>query len=220
MPTNNEALTNALERELAYDPVDVAEKMSDFLGYGRNSELILALASLHNARKGEILAKLDDTGYRTDLNNYQRILVEEGFEKVLELDFIGQPYQYAEKYFIYWNPEGTLICFDTYDSNIVNSAKLYYQVRRKKNFRQSSGGYTNGVWCGDHDARESLRYTLNMLRTESEILPVWQYDNFMWLLHYMDTKTENYDYEAINRERLAMLPEHVQTAIKTAFKTD
>ena len=35
----------------------------------------------------------------------------------------------------------------------------------------------------------------------------------MWLLHYMDTRDKDYDYVAITKERIAMLPQWARDVI-------
>ena len=55
---------------------------------------------------------------------------------------------------------------------------------------------------------------MERMEAAGEFLPTWIKPSFLWLLHYMDTKKEGYSYDAINAERIAMLPPHVQSAIK------
>jgi hypothetical protein len=46
-----------------------------------------------------------------------------------------------------------------------------------------------------------------------EFLPQWVEQPLLWLLHYRDTDTPDYDYAAINAERIGLLPRWVQTMI-------
>lgn len=89
------------------------------------------------------------------------------------------------------------------------------------------------VWAGDHDCREALIFNMERLRKRGTLLPKWEANPFLWFLHYDDTfnpvyeaardewlKTDRstpspcqqdfpegeYDYDAINRERIAMAP--------------
>jgi hypothetical protein len=66
------------------------------------------------------------------------------------------------------------------------------------------------------DCREAIRYYLGKMRETGTFLPVWENRPFLWLLHYMDTKDEGYDYKAITASRIAQLPEHVRNAITPA----
>jgi hypothetical protein len=69
------------------------------------------------------------------------------------------------------------------------------------------------VWSGYFDGREAVRYHLGLMETNGDFLPTWEFKPFIWFLHYADTKVPGYDYEQINKERIAMLPEHVRNAI-------
>ena len=75
---------------------------------------------------------------------------------------------------------------------------------------------TSGIKSGHSDGREALRHGLAKLEKAGEILPVWVDRPFLWLLHYGDTKIPGYNYEAINNERIAMMPEWVREMITPA----
>lgn len=70
------------------------------------------------------------------------------------------------------------------------------------------------IWSGDHDCREALKFNINRLAENGTFLKKWNEQPFLWLLHYMDTKKEGYNYKSINEERIAMLPIDVQELIK------
>lgn len=96
------------------------------------------------------------------------------------------------------------------------------------------------VWVGDHDCREALIFRMERLRKNGTFLPKWRANPFLWFLNHDDThnvpyeaaraewlKTDRstpaprdidfpegkYDYDAINRERIAMAPK-VQAIIQ------
>ena len=56
-------------------------------------------------------------------------------------------------------------------------------------------------------------FNLGRLAKHGTFVSPWVERPFLWLLNYMDTKTEGYDYKAINEARIAKLPEHVRTCI-------
>lgn len=89
------------------------------------------------------------------------------------------------------------------------------------------------TWVGDHDCREALIFNLERLRENGTFLPKWRSNPFLWFLHHDDTYNEpyqaarkewlatdrstecpqdrdfpegKYDYDAINRERIAQMP--------------
>ena len=70
------------------------------------------------------------------------------------------------------------------------------------------------AYAGDVDAREGVFAWLEESEENGEFLPVWLAAPHMWLLTYMDSKSEGYDSDAINKARIAKLPAHVQAAIK------
>lgn len=69
------------------------------------------------------------------------------------------------------------------------------------------------VWSGNHDCREAVKLKITNMINKGVFLPKWKEQPFLWLLHYMDTKTKGYDYKKINEERIAMLPQYVRDAI-------
>lgn len=70
------------------------------------------------------------------------------------------------------------------------------------------------IWSGNHDCREALKFKINRLAENGTFVAKWKKQPFLWLLHYMDTKNEDYNYKVINEERIAMLPVDVQELIK------
>ena len=92
---------------------------------------------------------------------------------------------------------------------------------------------TDPVWVGNHDAREALIFKMERLRNNRTLLPKWEANPFLWFLHHDDTYNAPYeaaqekwwasdrseprpqsrdfpegayDYDAINRERIAAMP--------------
>lgn len=97
--------------------------------------------------KRKALAAADDTGLTNDLGNYHRILKEEGFEKVLELDFTDPTYKYPEKFFVFFRRKGALLLVhDTYNTTRVNSAKIYYNWKRKYSAEKYVDVTSSGNW--------------------------------------------------------------------------
>lgn len=180
-----------------------------------------------NELKQKALEALDDTTFSNKIDNYERILDEEGFKKVLEVPFYGRGWsdkiECQEKFCVYWN-NGLLISFDTFNGKTINSVKLHYNIRTTDAFKMSSGRWYDDRVLGDHDAREALRNTLKMIRSTSEVLNPWVdkvSKDSLWLLHYMDTKDANgeskpFVYNGYNdkiTERANMLPKEIQEAI-------
>jgi len=221
-----------LAHELKYDAIADTEKE---LGISYKDPIVgdaVTFASMakmweSSARKNEILKERRDTLFSNELDYYLEVIEENGFEKVLVLPFDIDDGR-KEKFFIYWHPDGLLLRFDTYNSTIVNGGNVYYNWETTNKDHEwdilsSHGpiehrGDEDGdfYWCvsGNHDCREALIHNMTRLRENGNFLKVWRKQSFIWLLHYGDTKIDNYDHESITAERIAMLPQHVQDAIR------
>lgn len=217
---------------LNFDPFQVAERLTgdSCKDSGDTAMLSLAIAIHHNKHKNEVLHLADDTTIGSDLVRYQRIIDELGFTPVLVLPFeapdwnAGDPPR-QETFFIYAHLEkGILLVFDTYDGDGVNGGKFYYcwkPTDLKNRFGiTSSGGFRNygtedRYWAGYHDCREAIRHHIRQLDENGTFLPIWpkEHDIFLWFLHYADTMNPSYNVEAINAERIAMLPGNVREMI-------
>jgi len=69
------------------------------------------------------------------------------------------------------------------------------------------------IWCGDHDCREALKHNITQLAENGRFLKKWKETPFLWLLHHGDSKVDGYDYEAITKARIAMLPADIRECI-------
>ena len=210
---------------LEFDAFDAAEKLTG-MSYKESeatSAIGMGLFIGANNLKTRMLSSLDDTHNSTTLTEYLRIAKEEGFEIVLEVPFAGHD-QKQEKLFVLFNKaDGILLCFDTYGGNKVNGGHFYYNWAPNGSWREahqftSSGGFReidgHLIWSGDHNCREALRAHLAGLRDHGKFVTPWKVQPFIWLLHYMDTKDEGYDYQAINESRIAQFADEVKKAVR------
>lgn len=224
-------MTDDLDTLLRTDPLSEAEKITGVSYKEDDSTAALGmLMAMDNSsrREKELLAR-GDTLFSNDLDRYISIIEDYGFEQLLDLPFEGKSYSGEpapkEHFFVYWHPEGLLLVFDTHQTTNVNSATVYYNWEpndpRDDDWWKliSSGGFRGDCWIGNHDAREALVHHMDALKAEGKFLNSWDSAPFIWLLHYMDTKNEDYDYKAINKERIAMLPEEIQKAIRHGEKS-
>lgn len=218
---------------LSFDPFAAAEQMTgcEYKDDEGTSALGMLLTMAHGERKNAHLMELDDTVLSNNLDRYIRIVTEMGFEQVLKLPFSGKLFgddePRNEHHFIFAHRHrGLLLAFDTFGGDRVNGGKVYYCWRPDDGdvsnaYRFTSSGSwcdfdsSNCYWFGDHDCREALRFKLQRLADNGTFLQRWPEDNkrFLWLLHYMDSKQDGYDYKAITEERIAMLPRWVQEMI-------
>ena len=208
---------------LQFDSLSEAEKITgkDYTSDPMTSALGMLLHIDNAEREVEMLAGSDDTTLSNELDNYVRIVEDEGFQLVLTVPFTTSRSKSAESLFVYWHPEGILLRFDTYESARVNGGDFYYNWAPNENVDAyrftSSGSFFDDegemVWSGNHDSRKALRYHISQLRSNGRFLPIWATQPFIWLLHYGDTEADGYDYKSINDERVDLLPDYVQKAI-------
>ena len=210
---------------LGADPLDIAEKITG-TSYKDDSATVSLGMVLMQARRKELdtlMAQTDDTVFSNDTENYLRIVRSIGFQEILKVDFTNDYSKAPESLYVFWHDaDGILLKFDTYDTHRVNGGKFYYNWRPNDQTLRgphvlSSGSYTeeteNGyVWAGDHDCREALRFHIRQLKTYGTFVKPWIRKPFLWLLHYVDTRsgTGKYDFEAINNERIVLFPENVR----------
>lgn len=219
-----------LEALLNYDGLAEAEK--EFGRTARSQDIaLIGMLNMHNVGdlKHQELTARDDTTYQNSMvENYMRICKDLGFEVVLTVPFVTGDTHHdpgrKETCYILATRDGLLLRFDTWRGDQVNSSNFYYnflwdRTNDDHHYLTSSGGVygteERPVWVGNHDGREALRYKVNCLRTGATLLAPWEHSPFLWLLHYGDTAVEGYDYRAINRERIALLPAWVQAMIVT-----
>lgn len=73
--------------------------------------------------------------------------------------------------------------------------------------------WKNVVYVGNHDAREAVGFKMRRLRENGTFIPVWKKKPYMWLVaHWEKDQKDNYDQ--INSNRIAKLPQWVQDNIK------
>lgn len=170
-----------------------------------------------------VMLATGDTTLSNDLERYLSIARRIGFKVVLEIPFVGESYSDEpaphERLLILWR-DGILLCLDTYGATEVNGSQFYFNLRpsdRNKSLGVRSNSYSAkadpGVQVGHHDGREGLAFHIAELERQGSFLNQWVESPFLWLLCYRDTKGEDYDYNAINKARISLLPEDVRKAI-------
>lgn len=209
-------MNNQIKEMLEFDPLLEAEKITN-TSYKKDefcSSLGFLFALKNNLEKTKILRQNNDTCMGNNLIQQLEVIKDLGFELLCCNEIPGT----KDKWRIFWR-DGLLLFCDSYDEDTtLNSGKVYFNYcGPRMNF--GSNGLIKKIdgqliWQGDFDIREGLRYHIDWLNENGKILLKWIEQPFLWLLHYKDTKVENYDYEAINAERIALLPNKVQEAIK------
>lgn len=223
-------MSDLIENLLNIDPLDAAEQLtgSSYKDDAGTAALGMLMMFERNDRLTQALTAADDTLLINDVDRYLRIIHEMGFELGLKMPFTAKSlYDDAdtinETFYVFARRDGFLLAFDTYDTTRVNSAHLYYCLATDDDTWHtcvsSGGGMSIGddkyVWCGHHNARHALRHTVEKLKTQATVLPIWPEHNkaWLWLLTYADTREDGYDSKAINAERLEMLPSWIRQMI-------
>ena len=221
--TKKPLLDKTIIRELLrYDALADAERKTG-RSYKDNKDVSMlgwALMMDNSQTKKDFLDLNDDTKLFNNLDNYLRIIKEEGFKIIFKEDFLGDRAQ--ESLFVLWHDDGILLSFDTYEGVRVNGGAFYYNWKPKSSNPQdwhgiyTESGHFNsekGTWIGHHDCREAIRLRLSDLRENGTFIKPWIGKQFLWLMHYVDTKDKDYDYETISGKRFDRLPENVRKII-------
>jgi hypothetical protein len=203
---------------LNFDPLSTAEqyirrdyKSDDgtvLLGIG----LMISVAEM----KKKVLKEHDDTHFSLSFSEVMGVVTRLGFKEVHREIISG-----TDPYIIMWRNGILLTCESYDDGRTTNTINIYfnYQGPRDGMFRCSNSFIRKGdngqsIWGGHCDVREGLRYVIEKMESSGCILETWIEQPFLWLLTYMDTKNDNYDYGAINASRITRLPAEVQKAIQ------
>lgn len=199
-------LNDKLKDALNYDSLVEAEKITGKSYKWDDGTSALGFILMHDnaKKKAKLLEENKDTdNFNQTTSEWINVIMSMGFEQVYSADIP----ETDDKHYIFWC-DGVLLNFDTYNKKSINSANAYFN---SNTYVSGCSGRTskNGNFIGNVDAREGLRFHLDQM----DILPIWEERPFIWLLNYMDTKVDGYDYKAINEERISKLPEHVRNAI-------
>jgi hypothetical protein len=213
-------MNNAIKEALSFDPLSAAEEITgeSYKKDEPTSMLGLFLHMDHAQNKQKLLKEAGDTYFSMKIPEFLNFLRGLGFEELLRDDVPDSDTAKGNKYRIWWRA-GVLVAFDSYwgdESVNGGSAHFCFEGPRSAMFSCSNGwveGTDPYVWRGNFDVREGFRYRLDRMEAEGKLLPKWPARDFLWLLHYMDSKQEGYDHEAITAARIARFPAHVQAAI-------
>lgn len=122
-----------LSKMLRHDPLANAERVTG--NSYKEDPATMALGFLshleHGKRTESALLRDDDTTFSNTVDRYTRIIIEEGFEKVLELPFVGKAYAgqpVPNERFQAWfhRADAMLLSFDTHAETHVNGSHLNY----------------------------------------------------------------------------------------------
>lgn len=216
---------NDIRTLLHFDPLAAAEDMTgqSYKDDSDTSALGFAIHLQHAKVKQAALESTGDTYFRMDYAQATAVYERLGFVKVATFPFIGSDDK-SDELSLWWHADGLLLKAETYRTTGLNASTVFYNFRLREPrhpeawSRLSSHGPIDGsdARTGSHDAREGLAANLAGLREVADLMPAWEEQPFLWLLTYMDTKDDDYDYKAITAERVAALPADVRAAVGDA----
>lgn len=217
---------NEIDKLLSYDALGEAEKCTGKSYKEDEGTVALGMFGMmvNHQRREQLLTEAGDTTFSMDTDPYFTLVLEEGFHCLRTIPFKDPHDGGDETMFIMWHPDdGLLLVWDTYHGK-RNRADIYFNwTGRERGLWpiRASGCWTGDfdnkaaplTWVGHFDAREALLHHLTWFRANGVFLKQWMKRPFLWLLHYGDTHSKEYDHEAINAERIASLPAGVQQSL-------
>jgi hypothetical protein len=212
-----------LDRALSYDALDEAEKVTgrSYKGDLNTSLTGFDLMLRNNQAKKQMLSSRNDAYFGIPLPDYEAIVADIGFKFQRQYPFRSSGSKQDELLKIWADPErAILLCYDTYRGGL-NGGKYYYNVRMPRDrdsWSLTSSGHYNpdeGVWVGDHDCREAIRFHIEQFERHGEFVCPWVENPHVWLLHSEESRQlqgmrygdewRNY-IDGINERRLGELP--------------
>jgi hypothetical protein len=152
---------------------------------------------------------MSDTSHLTKWDEFLKMAKHQNFDIHLTIP------QDNDFLIIAWNEEGILLVADSYNGKL-NSARVYYNLQGNcdnlVNVRSAGTIYNSSILEGQHQVNYDFYTTMELLHKNGKFLPNWAHTSFLWLLSSRDAVPE-FDYRTINRQRLALLPAHIQAAI-------
>lgn len=217
-------MNDDLDKLLQYDPLAEAEKSTGKRWTESEFTAMLGMANAldHNAKKDAALRARDDTVHSDTPSRYLDIANAIGFREVLYLPFTGKDGQ-KEGYVILWHDAyGILLDFDTHHGHI-NCATFYFNWKPEDgSFPSGCSGHFTGdtkpyTLIGFQDAREALRYHVQVLADSGDFVLPWVENPVLWLKHHADEqRNDQLDFETqcaelyrLTSERWAKLPPEV-----------
>ena len=207
-----------IEAALNFDSLHEAEKITGISYKDDESTALLGMALMmsQRKRKDRLLADARDTNsWSQTLAEWMAVVDDMGFRLLSCEDIPGT----GDKYRIWWHDDGILLHSDSYyNDKVCSSATAVFNYVGPRNAMHSCSSSFAGeldgseVWDASRDARDGLRFALDRMRECGRFVKPWLRWGFRWLLHYGDTRTEDFDYAAITAARLARLPDDVRAA--------
>lgn len=215
---------------LNFDPLAAAEQITGRSYKEDDGVGFLGMTLMANRSKALDAMLAGDTRYGMKMDAMREIAKSDGYRQVLVVPLVGtrSGEGLPESLEVWFDDRrGILLVFSSYMTTGLNEASVYYNWKpTSERWREltSSGGLQKGVWCGDHDARDAMRFNMRRLEQNGEFVTPWVHRPYLSLMSYPDwtedAKTDLSSVSRIRDERLAMLPEDVRAAITCKDSVD
>lgn len=218
--TANNTMKQQLQEALDYDPIHHAEQILGTEYRKSDKATMLGLFLMHQQRgekDGLLLLNNDTNSWSQTFKEWEAVILDMGFSKVYEAPIADT----GDFHRIYWHDDGILLNVDSYsEDTTANSATAYFFFKGPYGaMHRCSHGWSHeedgiSVFDASRDARDGFRFAIDQMREAGSFVSPWPEFPFLWLLNYMDTKTDDYDYKSITAERIKQLPINIQKAIE------
>lgn len=217
---------------LNFDPIATAEaligKRHEDWDVETDGMAALGIAMLADESKRKHLESIGDTHFGITWNDFIEIAKAYGFKCGFCQKFTGTSWSdekgIEEEEIIFFHEEkGLILHAESFNGKSVNSAKVYGEVKLNGDKIEedqwnalngcSHGGNGNGTMYFNVDVREGFRFHLDAVSEAFEFSKSWSKVPFLWFLNYMDTKKKNYNYEKINKTKIASCTPEVRKII-------
>lgn len=169
---------------------------------------------------------IGDTHFGITWQDFIKIVKAYGFKCGFCQKFTGTGYseECVEEEIIFFHEEKGLILYaESFGGDSVNSANVYGEVKLNDGKLEKSqwdalngcshSANENGTLCFHVDVRKGFRFHLDAISEAFEFSTSWSKVPFLWFLNYMDTEDKNYNYEKINKQKIAACTPEVRKII-------
>lgn len=218
---------NNIDELLRYDPIAEAEKITRKGHWSNFSDeemkASMGLVVLHNKRTDNLLKQNHDTHFSMTWNEFEDILISNGFKNGYEEVF---PYDdHKEKEVMFYREDGLLIWATSFNNmKSVNGGTMYGEIilNDKDNLKKMpscSGGFydiENNKQHFNTDVRKGLIYFISQMSQIGTFIPKWEEDNkFFWFLNYSSDEERNIDnYMEISKKKMNMFCDEAKKIIE------
>jgi hypothetical protein len=215
MKTTDQAISEALR----FDPLGQAERLTgkSYKECEGTSSLGMLMHIEHGRNKRALLEFSGDTHFGMSFADFKALLPGLGFTIHHSESFKKDGEDFTDELILAFDPKrGALLTAHSYGGGrSINSGTVYFNWQHTSEKFDYLEGCSHGpikdslVRDYSYDIREGLAFKLREADERGSFVIPWIKRPFLWLLTYKDSDAKGYDYNAINKQRLAALPASV-----------